>query len=432
MRNEVSMTARGLAVAGAVVCGGYALTVVNNTFDVTMIYSIALSLAFSGYFLDRLFKKYNYEKLFRNCGLENKDKEIPIVIKCTKKENKTTLVIHLPPGLSQKHFESKQQELEQALNSKIEFGFNENLILEMVQNNLRSEYDFELRETDNPLEVYFGESDYGPYYLNIEKCQHIIIGGATDSGKSSGITDIVLSLILNRHNVELHLHDFQDITLGIFADCKKVRSYGTTPEQFSQLLDQMEKECENRLKLFRSVKNKIHIEKLSTWNKEFPNKALPYKLVVVDEFGRLSDKEYEYVLEKFRTRVQMDRKAGIHYLIVLHRCSVDMLSGSIKTNMPTRISFRTATATDSKVILDEDGAEKLKQQGRCLIMNYDGLKEVQALYIEPKNIRKLLKKHNKYKTREEIQLEKRQEEIAAEAKRKSYLAEWRKNNKNPY
>jgi len=371
------------------------------------IHTILLTV-FSGFLLNKLLSETKYDKLFRNCGLENKDGEIPIVIKEERKDNIITLVLHLPEGLSQKHFEQKQQELEQALNCKIEFGFNKNLVIKATPISLSNRYDYVFSEQEKPLSIYCGECHDGEFILDIEKCPHVIIAGETGSGKSSLLRNIVLSLILNRHNIELHLVDFQAVELGIFENCRKVKSYCEKPEDFEHLLDDLEKENERRLKLFRSVKSKTYINSLSAWNKRYPKRALPYKVVVIDEFARLAEKDYEDLLERFRTRVSMDRKVGIHYIISMQRPDVKCISGSIKANMPTRIAFKTVSQVDSEVILDQKGAEDLKQPGRFLAKYCGEIKEAHALYIEPNKVMKLLKQHNAFKTPEEIKTEKQE------------------------
>jgi S-DNA-T family DNA segregation ATPase FtsK/SpoIIIE len=275
-------------------------------------------------------------------------------------------------------------------------------------------------------EAFCGIGHSDNFILDLEKDQHIIVAGESDSGKSSFITSIVLSYILSNKNIELYLHDFQNITLGIFENCRKVKSYTTAPNQFDFLLDKMEEECEKRLKLFRSVEKKVYIEKLESWNEEFPNKNLPYIFVVVDEFATLADKEYDEIMSKFRKRVAMDRKAGIHYLIAIQRPSADIIAGAIKANMSTRISFKVVSNVDSEVILGGlHGAEKIKNQGRFLAKYRGQFKEYQALYIKPKEIRKLLKENNAFKTKEDIELEKQQE-------RKRKIELFHKNNLNPY
>lgn len=404
-----SLKIDGIMLAGVMLAGNEALKIMNYGYSYSQVIAAAgLSIA-GGFALDKLFEDDKYTKLFKACGIVNKEGKVPIVIKKESKEKHTTLVLHLPPGLSQKHFEEKQQELEQNLNAKIEFGFNKNLILKLTEMNLKTYYPYEFRQCKKASEAFCGIGYNGDFYIDIEKDQHIIVAGESDSGKSSFITTLVLSYILSNKCIDLHLIDFQGVTLGIFEDCKKVKSYGETPDDFVRLMDEMETESNKRLKLFRSVKNKVYVEKLETWNQEFPKKTLPYKLVVIDEFARLAEKDYEDLLKQFRQRVSMDRKAGIHYCISLQRPDASIIEGAIKANMSTRIAFKAVSPVDSEVILGGiRGAEKIKNQGRFLARHRGELKEVQALYIEPKKIRQILKQCNKYKSKEDLQLERKQ------------------------
>lgn len=427
-QSSISNTINGAIIAGATLLGNQ-LLVSLPTLTVAGIMGASIT---SGILLDKLFAENEYQKLFRLCGLINKAEQIPPVIKKTVTGNKTTLVIHLPAGISQKHFEQKQQELEQHLNAKIEFGFNKNLIIDLIRMELKTKYTYVFEQCEKPLEIYCGETYEGKFYLDIEKCPHIIVSGETDSGKSSLLDIISLSLILSKHNIDLHLIDFQAVTLGKYENCKKVCSYGETPEDFAQLLDEMEAENQKRLALFRSVKNKVYIDKVSVWNEMFPERALSRKVIIIDEYARLAEKDYEDLLERFRTRVSMDRKVGIHYIASLQRPDVKCISGSIKANMPTRIAFKTVTDTDSEVILDQPGAEKLKNQGRFLIKYCGKLTEVQGLYADTKQIRKILKHYNAYKSSEELEKEKIQQEEKTADDREQRIKEWREKNKNPY
>jgi S-DNA-T family DNA segregation ATPase FtsK/SpoIIIE len=406
LKKEINFKTGGLLVAGGLLATAPVLG--------PAVYPVATAAAVEGMLLDTIFQESKYRKLFRLCGIENKDGKLPVIIKKQKKGNCTTLVLHLPEGLSQRHFEQKQEELEYHLNAKTEYGYNKNLILKLTDRSLKKRYDYEFKDCEKPLEVFCGYSHDGEFTLDIEKCPHAIVAGETNSGKSSLLRNMILSLILSEHDIDLHLIDFQAVELGIFENCRKVKSYGETPDDFEALIDELAEENEKRRKLF---KGKSYIQNLSEWNRRNPDKTLPYKVVFIDEFARLAEKEYEGLLEKFRTRVSMDRKVGIHYIVAMQRPDVKCISGSIKANMPTRIAFRVVTQIDSEVILDTKGAEDIKEQGRFIAKYCGELKEVQAMYID--NVRPLLRGHMKTK-----------EEIAAEKKER--MARLREKCINPY
>jgi hypothetical protein len=400
----------GVTAAGALLCCNAALGMFYTAAENSTVLPVATACVTAGLLLDRMFCENKYEKLFKACGLTVKDikgEKIPKIIKQSKKDGVTTLVVHLPEGLSQKQFEQKKQELEQGLNSKIEFGFNKNLIMKLVEMNLGTKYKYEFEDREDPTDIFIGYSNEGKFYFDIDKATQTIVAGEPNSGKSSLLRTIILSSILSKHNIDLHLIDFQDIELGIFQDCKKVKSYGKTPEDFDKLLDEMDAESERRLRLFTSVRKKRFIQNLAVWNKFYPDKALPYKIIVIDEFSRISD--YEDLLEKFRIRVALDRKVGLLYLASMQRPDVKIISGSIKGCMPTRLAFAVCTDVDSQVILNADGAEKIKNKGRCIMKYLGEMKEVQCLYIEPEDVRNVLKKNKAYKTQQEIAEDKKEQ-----------------------
>jgi DNA segregation ATPase FtsK/SpoIIIE-like protein len=198
----------------------------------------------------------------------------------------------MPEGISQKHFEQKQQELEQFLNSKIEFGFNKELVIKLISMNLSTQYDYVFEEQDSPLKAFVGWTHSGKFIFDIEKACQTIVAGEPNSGKSSFLRSLILSLILSKYDVDLHLIDFQDIELPVFENAKKVKSYGSKPEEFEALLNEMAEESQRRSKLFRSVKSKMIVQKLDVWNKNFPEQYLPPKVIVIDEFAKLAEKNF--------------------------------------------------------------------------------------------------------------------------------------------
>jgi len=384
----------GLGLAGAALACGSVLTSVGMALPLSPWWIVGRGLA-----LEVINHESKYEKVFRMCGLENKAKQIPLVIR--KQGN--NLIVHMPNGICQKDFERHQQEIEQAINKKIEFSFNKELVIKLLDNNLKYDYSFELLSESKQLNILIGQSREGKFFLDITDCPHVIIAGETGSGKSSLLDTIVLSLLLGEYNVDLHLIDFQAVGLGKYEDCRKVKSYGETPKDFEMLMQDLSAENERRLKLFRSVKNKVYIDSLEAWNKRFT--PMPYKVVIIDEFSRLAESNYEYLMEKFRTMISMSRKVGIHFICAMQRPDVKIIAGSIKANMPVRIAGKTVSQVDSEVILDMPGAEEIKNPGRFLVKYCGELKEFQLNYIESSKIRKLLKKQDAFRTAEEIKQE---------------------------
>jgi ABC-type transport system involved in cytochrome bd biosynthesis fused ATPase/permease subunit len=135
----------------------------------------------------------------------------------------------MPAGISQKRFEEKRQELEQYLNSKIEFCFNKNLVMKLTAMNLSNKYKYKFEECNSPLAIYCGETHSGKFILDLEKCPHIIVAGETNSGKSSLLDVITLSLILNKYNVELKGSVFRNSIKKWTERCKDTFMQQGTP-----------------------------------------------------------------------------------------------------------------------------------------------------------------------------------------------------------
>ena len=300
-----------------------------------------------------------------------------------------------------------QQKLEQFLKCKIEISYNKNLIIKCIHKDIKTYYDYEFEECDKPLKVLCGIGHDGKYYLDIEQCPHILVGGETGGGKTSLYDTIILSLLRSKYDIDLHLIDFQNVGLGKYQNCKKVKSYGSRVSAFEELMGSMENENKARLAKFASVSDKVYIDKLSVWNKLYPKRRMPYKVVIIDEFMRLADKQNEIMLSKFRDRVSEDRKVGLHYIASATRPDVTVIQGSIKGNLTCRIAFKTLSETDSRVVLDLPGAEKLQNKGRFLIKHNGDFKEVQGLYLPSENIRKYLIDNDLFKSAEVLSEERR-------------------------
>lgn len=323
------------------------------------------------------------EKFCHKVGLQV-DGEFPRVIGTEERPDGYTAIVSLPCGLSIKAFEKYQAELESYLEGAIELSSDKNhLKIDVCNAILKERYEYEALPSVNPLEICIGYSRKGPYFIDIEDAPHILIAGATGAGKSVLLRSMITSLITQKNGVELNLADFQRVELSIFSRCSAVKSFCATPEAFSTLLAQMREESARRLAEF----DKADCVNIKEYNRRRKNKY-SYIVNIIDEFAALSEPEYKSILQELKIRVAQDRKCGIHYIICTQRPSVDIISGSIKANIPMRICLQTSSETDSRVVLDAPGAEKLRGKGHALVRS-SRLEEIQTMYLSEVQARNL-------------------------------------------
>ena len=164
--------------------------------------------------------------------------------------------------------------------------------------------------------------------------------------------------------------DFQRVELGLFKN--RAKGYCKNSEEFAYLLDDLDEISNKRLKAFE----RHNISGIRSWNKK--NQLMRYIVVLIDEFASIAgDKKLQ---KRFNLATAQYRKVGIHFIATTQRCSTKIIDGDIKNNMATRICFKVASDTDSGVVLDEVGAEKLKYPGRCLIKT-DKTRECQVMLL---------------------------------------------------
>ena len=276
--------------------------------------------------------------------------------------------VSLPPGMSTDILERDRRALEQYLNASVTISYKNGAIISVTKRELKPMYEYEPIQTEEPLSVCIGHSIDGPVYLDIEQAPHVLIAGATGSGKSVLLRSIITSLVTLK-SADLYLVDFQRVELGIFKNCGCVKQFVTEPQQFTQLLAMLRRESDRRLQLF-DEQNAVNIRGYTGY--------LPYIVVIIDEFAALADNKA--ALAALRTRIAQDRKAGIHYVVCTQRPSVDVVSGSLKANIPVRVAMRMSTETDSRVVLDDNIAATLRGKGHGVVKT-DRLTEFQGMFL---------------------------------------------------
>jgi DNA segregation ATPase FtsK/SpoIIIE, S-DNA-T family len=226
---------------------------------------------------------------------------------------------------------------------------------------------------------------------------HVLIAGSTGSGKSVAINAMIMSLLFRTTpaQVRLILVDPKRVELGMYEGIPHLFTpIITEPKLAANALRNAVREMERRLKLLasRSVRNIDQYNKLfdgtmaSLFDDDTEEEPLPWIVIIIDELADLMMLDRANVEESITRLAQMARAVGIHLILATQRPSVDVITGLIKANVPTRISFRLATKVDSRTILDTNGAEALLGRGDMLFLppGTSRLMRLHAPYVSEK------------------------------------------------
>ena len=227
-----------------------------------------------------------------------------------------------------------------------------------------------------------------PVWADLSKLPHLLVAGTTGSGKSVGLNTFILSLIKYKKpsEVKFVLIDPKRIEFSVYNNQKYMFCPVVTDNtQATAVLEYLVQEMERRYGLFEQTMSK----NLEAYNND--NSPLPYLVCVIDEFADLmaADKKVEKAVQML---AQKARACGIHLILATQRPSVDVVTGVLKANFPARLAYKTASATDSRTILDAAGAEKLIGRGDALFLQANGeLKRVHGAYVTDEQIAAMLK-----------------------------------------
>jgi len=225
------------------------------------------------------------------------------------------------------------------------------------------------KESASPLTMVLGKDIVGkPFITDLKKLPHLLIAGTTGSGKSVGINSMILSLLYKNSpdNLKLMMIDPKMLEFSIYNDIPHLLTpVITKAKQAVVALNNMVAEMERRYALMADTRTK-NIENYNEKAKKEGNEIFPYIVVIIDELADLmmtSGKDVEYSIARL---AQMARASGIHLIVATQRPSVDVVTGLIKANLPSRISYKVGQKIDSKIILDQMGAESLLGRGDML------------------------------------------------------------------
>ncbi len=250
----------------------------------------------------------------------------------------------------------------------------------------------EFQRSPSPLTMAIGRTLHGePYFRDLATMPHLLVAGATGSGKSVGLQTMITSIIYkaDRDQVKFIFIDPKRIELGVYADIPHLKAEVVVePKKAANALRWAVSEMERRYRLLAEV----HVRSIDYYNRAISDPAvqrrlalrdeidgesavavselqpLPYFVIVIDELADLMMVASAEVEISIARLAQMARAVGIHLIVATQRPSVDVLTGTIKANFPCRISFATATRHDSRTILDQVGSEKLLGKGDMLFL----------------------------------------------------------------
>jgi S-DNA-T family DNA segregation ATPase FtsK/SpoIIIE len=239
----------------------------------------------------------------------------------------------------------------------------------------------EYKDSRSKLKLALGKDIAGaPVIADLATMPHLLIAGATGSGKTVCINSLIISLLFNSTPDELKfiMIDPKRVELAVFNDIPHLLSPVVTDhKKVAHTLDWVVSEMDSRYELFA----RSGVRNIDLYNERYgPDKGakLPYILVIIDELADLMMVAQQEVESTITRLAQLSRAVGIHIVLATQRPSVDVITGVIKANFPARISFKVASKVDSRTVLDINGADKLLGRGDMLFIEPGASRPVRA------------------------------------------------------
>ncbi|ASN05680.1 FtsK/SpoIIIE family DNA translocase [Virgibacillus necropolis] len=274
---------------------------------------------------------------------------------------------------------------------------------EVAMVSLREVVDTTLTKQSSKLLFGLGRDISGDAVVaELNKMPHLLIAGATGSGKSVCVNGIITTILMRAkpHEVKMMMIDPKKVELNVYNGIPHLLApVVTDPKKASRALKKVVSEMERRYELFSDTGTRNiegyneYIRKYNqTLEEEEKQPNLPYIVVLVDELADLMMVASSDVEDAITRLAQMARAAGIHLIIATQRPSVDVITGVIKANIPSRIAFSVSSQTDSRTILDSGGAEKLLGRGDMLFMPTGSSKptRVQGAFLSDEEVERIV------------------------------------------
>ncbi|MGK7370237.1 MAG: DNA translocase FtsK [Candidatus Halalkalibacterium sp. M3_1C_030] len=261
-------------------------------------------------------------------------------------------------------------------------------------------------ETDMELPVAFGKTIENEVFLvDLTRMPHLLIAGATGSGKTVGINTIITCLLYKCHpdNLKFVMIDPKKIELSLFRNIERhflatlpgaEEPIVTDTTKAQETLESLTKEMDERYDLLkmamvRDIKDYNKKYEEGGLDEELGHRHLPYIVVVIDELADLMMTAGKQIEEPIARLAQLARAVGIHLVVATQRPSVNVITGTIKANFPARIAYQVASKVDSRTILDTGGADQLIGRGDMLFTNGGGMTRIQNAFVSTEEVEKI-------------------------------------------
>ena len=261
----------------------------------------------------------------------------------------------------------------------------------------------ELGQNQKGLQVCLGKDlNNNDYIINLCETPHLLVAGTTGSGKSVFVNSILINLLNNykKDYLEVSLIDPKKVELSIYKKCDQVKQIANTLEETRTLLNDVLFEIDYRYRQLECY----NCRNIESYNQKVVSTKFPYKLIIIDELADILLQDKKEMSQKIKRGeidansletmicriAQIGRACGVHLIVATQRPSSDIITGLIKANIPSRVAFSVSTKIDSRVILDEKGAEKLTGKGDMLfkMVGDEELHRIQGAFVSDEEIEK--------------------------------------------
>ena len=261
-------------------------------------------------------------------------------------------------------------------------------------------------ETDMALPVAFGKTiENEVFMMDLAKMPHLLVAGATGSGKSVGINTIITCLLYKCHpdNLKFVMIDPKKIELSLYRNIQN-HFLAMLPDSDEPIITDTSKALETLNSVTKEMDERYDLLKMAmvrdikAYNKKFKEEGLetdlghrhlPYIVVIIDELADLMMTAGKQIEEPIARIAQLARAVGIHLVVATQRPSVNVITGTIKANFPARLAYQVASKVDSRTILDVGGADQLVGMGDMLFTNGAGMTRIQNAFVSTEEVERI-------------------------------------------